>query len=163
MSYVPEFFPHLQTLSLPVKGFKFWSFSSEGSLACHTYCDTGHPFIMIRDTRTCCRELSSGAVTFCFNDLCVSRLRIEPRPPVCEANALPLSHRGDKPKQTILNNKLHTFIDWVRGQHAFCQTRELTKLLSAAVMPKGDSLAIIILLKKPVDKCFVIPFIIIPL
>ena len=24
-----------------------WSFSSEGSLACHTFCDTGHPFIMI--------------------------------------------------------------------------------------------------------------------
>ena len=24
-----------------------WSFSSEGSLACHAYCDTGHPFIMV--------------------------------------------------------------------------------------------------------------------
>ena len=24
-----------------------WSLSSEGSLACHTYCDTGHPFIMV--------------------------------------------------------------------------------------------------------------------
>ena len=24
-----------------------WSLNSEGSLACHTYCDTGHPFIMI--------------------------------------------------------------------------------------------------------------------
>ena len=24
----------------------YWSLSSEGSLACHTYCDTGHPFIM---------------------------------------------------------------------------------------------------------------------
>ena len=22
-------------------------FSSEGSLACHTYCDTGHPFMMV--------------------------------------------------------------------------------------------------------------------
>ena len=24
-----------------------WSLSSEGSLACHTYCDKGHPFIMV--------------------------------------------------------------------------------------------------------------------
>ena len=24
-----------------------WPFSSEGSLAYHTYCDTGHPFIMV--------------------------------------------------------------------------------------------------------------------
>ena len=24
-----------------------WSLSSEDSLACHTYCDTGHPFIMV--------------------------------------------------------------------------------------------------------------------
>ena len=24
-----------------------WPLRSEGSLACHTYCDTGHPFIMV--------------------------------------------------------------------------------------------------------------------
>ena len=24
-----------------------WQLSSERSLACHTYCDTGHPFIMV--------------------------------------------------------------------------------------------------------------------
>ena len=24
-----------------------WPLSSEGSLACHTYCDTGHPFITV--------------------------------------------------------------------------------------------------------------------
>ena len=24
-----------------------WPLCSEGSLACHTYCDTGHPFIMV--------------------------------------------------------------------------------------------------------------------
>ena len=24
-----------------------WPLSREGSLACHTYCDTGHPFIMV--------------------------------------------------------------------------------------------------------------------
>ena len=24
-----------------------WPLSSEGSLACHTYCDKGHPFIMV--------------------------------------------------------------------------------------------------------------------
>ena len=44
-------------ISLPVKGFKFWPLLAalmatehfEGSLACHTYCDTGHPFIMVID------------------------------------------------------------------------------------------------------------------
>ena len=39
---------------LPAKGCKFlpnaldlWPLSSESSLACHTHCDTGHPFIMV--------------------------------------------------------------------------------------------------------------------
>ena len=45
---------HMETSPLPVKGFKFfyltrhsWPLSSEGSLLCHTYCDMGHPFVMI--------------------------------------------------------------------------------------------------------------------
>ena len=52
---------------------KQWGFFSG-----HTYCDTGHPFIMIilrtRDTHTYCRVFSSGAVTACFYDLGPSRL-----------------------------------------------------------------------------------------
>ena len=62
-----------------------WPLSSEGSSACHTYCDTGHPFIMdnslssprTRDTHTYCRAFSSGAVTTCFYDLGLSRLGFE--------------------------------------------------------------------------------------
>ena len=58
-----------------------WPLSSEGSLACHTYCDTGHPFIRsspkARDTHTFCRAFSSGVVTTCFYDLCMSRLGFE--------------------------------------------------------------------------------------
>ena len=44
-----EFFTHLETSPLPVKGCKFWPVldTSEGSLACHSYCDTRNPFIMI--------------------------------------------------------------------------------------------------------------------
>ena len=72
--------------------------SSEGSLTCHTFCDTGHPFEWscprTRDTNSCCRAFSNGAVTTCFNDLCLSRPGIEPRSSECEANDLPLSHRG---------------------------------------------------------------------
>ena len=50
-----------------------WLLSIEGSLACQTYSDTGHPFIMVISSRTCdthifCRALSSGAVTTCFYD-----------------------------------------------------------------------------------------------
>ena len=47
-------FSHMETSPLLVKGSKFrpmlWPLSSEGSLtslACHNYCDTGHPFIMV--------------------------------------------------------------------------------------------------------------------
>ena len=47
-----------------------WPLSSEGALAYHTYCDTGHSFIMVtprtRDTHIYCRAFSSGAVTTCF-------------------------------------------------------------------------------------------------
>ena len=53
--------------------FDLWSeLSSEGSLAFHTFCDTGHPFIMengsprIRNTHTYCRAFSSGACTTCL-------------------------------------------------------------------------------------------------
>ena len=43
---------HVEKSPLPVNDFtiltdtrRSWPLSSEGSLACHTYCDTGHPFI----------------------------------------------------------------------------------------------------------------------
>ena len=50
-----EFFTHMETSPLPVKGCKFWQvyarhlwpLSSEDSLPCHIYCDTGHPLIMV--------------------------------------------------------------------------------------------------------------------
>ena len=49
----------------------------EGFLACRTYCDTGHPFIMVISYDpwhlTCCRAFSSVAVTTCFKDSGVSR------------------------------------------------------------------------------------------
>ena len=58
-----------------------WSLNSESSLACQTYCDTAHPFIMViswtRDTQTCYRAFSGGAVTICFYDLGLSRLEFE--------------------------------------------------------------------------------------
>ena len=47
-----------------------WPLSSEGSLVCHTYCDTGHPFVWsslrTHNTLTCCQTIGSGAVTTCF-------------------------------------------------------------------------------------------------
>ncbi|XP_078314780.1 von Willebrand factor A domain-containing protein 5A-like isoform X2 [Crassostrea virginica] len=50
-----------------------WPLTSEGCLACHTYCDTGHSFKMVltrtRDAHTYCLAFSSGAVTACFYDL----------------------------------------------------------------------------------------------
>ena len=58
-----------------------WPLSSEGSLACHTYSDTGRPFIWsssrARDTHTYCRAFDSGAVTAYLYDLGLSRLGFE--------------------------------------------------------------------------------------
>ena len=58
-----------------------WSLSSDCSLACHTYCDTRHPFIMFifKDLWHShpCRTLDIGAVATCFYDLGLSRLGFE--------------------------------------------------------------------------------------
>ena len=54
-----------------------WPLSSEGSLACHTYCDTGHPFIMVISEDQRHSPFSSEAVTFCFYDWSPSRLGFE--------------------------------------------------------------------------------------
>ena len=76
-----------------------WLLSSEGSLACNTYCDTGHPFVWssprTRDIHCwCCQEFDSSTVATYFNDLGLSRQGIEPRSRACVANVLPLSHGG---------------------------------------------------------------------
>ena len=49
-----EFFTYMETSPLLVKGCKFWPmlgtyghWAVRVLLACHTYCDTGHPFIMV--------------------------------------------------------------------------------------------------------------------
>ena len=49
-----EFFTHMETSQLPVKGCKIltyarhsWPSSIEGSFACHTDCNTVNPFIMV--------------------------------------------------------------------------------------------------------------------
>ena len=58
-----------------------WPLSRDCSLACHTNCDMGHPFIMVISEdlwhHTYCRAFSSGAVTTCIFDLGLSRLGFE--------------------------------------------------------------------------------------
>ena len=58
-----------------------WLLSIEGSLACHNYCDTGHPFIMVISKDPWHSHLlpsvCSWAVTTCFYDLGLSRLGFE--------------------------------------------------------------------------------------
>ena len=56
----------------------FCPLSSGSSLACHTYCDMGHPSSpRTCDTLTLCRAFGSWAVTACFYDLGLSRLGFE--------------------------------------------------------------------------------------
>ena len=43
-----EYFTHMETSALPVKGYArhSWPVSNEGSLACHSFCDTRNSLIM---------------------------------------------------------------------------------------------------------------------
>ena len=98
-----EFFTHMDTIA--GKGLHFftyarhsWPLSSEGSLTCHTYCDTGLPFIMVISEDPWHSHLLPSVWQWschtCFYDSGVSRPGVEPWSPACEANALPLRHRG---------------------------------------------------------------------
>ena len=44
-----EFFTYMETSPLPAKGWKCWSMlGTHGHwVACHTYCETGHPFVLV--------------------------------------------------------------------------------------------------------------------
>ena len=73
---------HMETSPLPVNGFKIltdtrrsWPLSSEGSLACHTYCDTGHPFI---HPMVAVRLAVALSLYIFFNGIGLSRSVIEP-------------------------------------------------------------------------------------
>ena len=68
---------------------------TEGFFVCHAYFDK--EFFNLRSSRwtpdnhTCCQAFGSGTVTTCFNDLCLSRPGLKPRPSAYEANTL-LNH-----------------------------------------------------------------------
>ena len=77
-----DLFICLECWVLPILNYTrhSWPRSSEGSLACHTYCDllcTCFSSSMTRDTHTCGRAFSSGAITTCFYDGGLSRLGFE--------------------------------------------------------------------------------------
>ena len=98
-----QFFTHMETTPLPIKGCKCWPMlGTRGHWAvrvlrvCQAYCDKGHPFIMVisedRDTHTYCRAFDNEAVTTCVYDLGLTwlgfehtnfRLRCERSYPLC--------------------------------------------------------------------------------
>ena len=75
-----------------------WPLSSEGPLTCHTYYDTGLPFIIVISEDLWHAHLLPSvwqwSCHYIFYDSGLSRPGIEPRSPACEANALPIRHRG---------------------------------------------------------------------
>ena len=77
LSYAPTFFP-------PMLGAHGHWACCESSFTCHTYCDTGPPFIMVISEDSWHSHLLPR----------VCQKRIEPRSPTCEAIALPAGHRG---------------------------------------------------------------------
>ena len=77
-----------------------WPLSSEGSLACHIYCDKGGPFIMVISEDSWHSHLLPSVWQWSCHNLFLrglSRPWKEPRSPAHEANTLPLRHhRGVK-------------------------------------------------------------------
>ena len=69
-----------------------WPLRIEISWACHTYCDTRHPFKMVisgtRDTQTYSFTFRSGTVTTCFKALVCRCWDSNTQPLVYRANAL---------------------------------------------------------------------------
>ena len=92
-----EFFTHMETSPLSLKGCKFWHMlDTYGSLACHTHCDTGQSFIMVIFEDSWHSHLlpSSGAVTACFYDLSLSQLGFKhPNSRLRGEHSNPLRHR----------------------------------------------------------------------
>ena len=91
---------------------------SEGSLACHTSCDTGHPFKMVISEdpwHTYCRAFSGVAVTTCFYDLGLLRLGFEH--PTFRLRLLYFKHISCKVMMTA------SFCLFVRGVF-WCPSRE---------------------------------------
>ena len=81
-----------------------WTLSSEGSLMYHTYCDTDKPFNMaISEDLLHLHLLPSVWQWSFFKDLGLSRPEIEPRPPACKVNALPLRNRGGNTEYKLYN------------------------------------------------------------
>ena len=86
-----ESFTHMDTSSLPLNGCKFltytwhsWPANSEGSLACHTYCDTGHSFILLISENPwhLLPSVQKWSCYYMFNDIRMSWLGFER--PTCE-------------------------------------------------------------------------------
>ena len=73
-----EFFTHIETSPLPVKGCKYWTMlGMKGHWAVGVLKrDTGHQTTCIMII-TCCRLFSSGAVTPCFNKFGLPRTGFE--------------------------------------------------------------------------------------
>lgn len=76
----------METSTFAAEGLQMLTFTRR--LAIVTYFVTGHPLIKVI---SCCQAFGSGTATIPIhaNDLCLSRPRLEPQPPPCEANALP--------------------------------------------------------------------------
>ena len=75
-----DLFVCLECWVLPIFNYTRWAWprSSEGSLACHTYCDLlWHVFFIFDDPWHTRRAFSSGVVTTCFYDGGLSRLGFE--------------------------------------------------------------------------------------
>ena len=106
-----KLFTHMETSPLPVKGFKFWQMicthSSEGTLACHNYCDTGHPFIRVISEDSWYSHLLQSVWQWSYRYLF---LRLRSVATGIRTSNLPLARRT---KKGLAKNSKYTFW-WIK-------------------------------------------------
>ena len=96
-----EFITHLETVAgrqIFTYAWHLWPLRSEGSSACHTFCDTGLPFIMVISENPWHSHLMltvwQWSCHYLFNDLRLLRLEFEhPTFRLHDERSNPLHHR----------------------------------------------------------------------
>ena len=135
-----RFFVPLENFSLTIDGEGLqmltyarhsWPLSSGGSLACHTYCDTGHPFIMVIFEDPWQSAFGSGVDITCFYDLGLMRVCCELCEDlfmVCENETFKWNHISP------MKNWPKVCRGWPSNTHpSACEATALTHCATAAV------------------------------
>ena len=108
-----------------------WQLSSEGSLACHTYCDTGHPFIKVISYDPCHWQWSclylflrheSLVAWIRTPNLQLARRMLKPTAPSLQCSQLPSIQTNLTNLNFLYQRMLRVKFDW--NNNRVCGSRE---------------------------------------